>query len=81
MAATPGLNYFGLLSHGFGTPTIHAALNTVQNYLRELLVVTGNGGAAPASGTACCASDSGVSIDDDMASESSNRKPLNTKRR
>eukprot|EP00118_Oscarella_pearsei_P024818 m.306868 g.306868 ORF g.306868 m.306868 type:complete len:524 (+) comp41655_c0_seq1:303-1874(+) len=79
MAATPGLNYFGLLSHGFGCPTMHASLVAVQNYLRELLTATASGGSAAAA--ACtgnvCGSDSGL---DDDASESSNRKVANKRR-
>lgn len=32
-----GLNHFGLVTHGFGTPAMNAALNAFQSYLSELL--------------------------------------------
>lgn len=35
--ALQGLNHFGLVTHGFGTPAMNAALNAFQSYLTELL--------------------------------------------
>jgi len=34
-----GLNRFGLLTHGFGSPAINASLNAFQSYLSELLTI------------------------------------------
>ena len=34
-----GLNRFGLLTHGFGSPAINASLNAFQSYLTELLTI------------------------------------------
>ena len=36
-SALQGLNHFGLVTHGFGTPAMNAALNAFQSYLTELL--------------------------------------------
>lgn len=75
MAATPGLNYFGLITHGFGTSTMSASLSAVLQYLHELQATTRSGSA-----TSSCSSDSGVSMDEDANSDASlSRK--GTKRR
>ena len=72
MAATPGLNYFGLITHGFGPATINASLAAVLQYLHELQATTRSGS---------CSSDSGVSMDEDAKSDTSVNRKCSSKRR
>lgn len=41
------LSHFSLITHGFGSPAVVAALTSVQNYLNEMLKIMDKSFAAP----------------------------------
>ena len=55
------LTHFSMITHGFGSPAIVAALTAIQNYLNESLKILDKACTAPAATAAAAAASAGAS--------------------